>query len=137
MGSKQLHIGFYEIDGFIKNYDGIRYLVVYDSKRYNAIYERIRYLTNESSGITGSSERIRIDSYSSSPIEKILTFYDVVILIKLVVNKNKKEYYYNIFIEKVLIKVNPIHIIFKWMFVYYKCFILIELTFRKELMLIK
>ena len=113
MGSKQLYIWFYEIDGFIKNYDGIRYLVVYDSKRYNAIYERIRYLTNESSGITGSSERIRIDSYSSSPIEKILTFYDVVILIKLVVNKNKKEYYYNIFIEKVLIKVNPIHIIFK------------------------
>ena len=32
---------------------------------------------------------------------------------------------------------NPIHNIFKRMFVYYKCYILIELTFLKELMLIK
>ena len=39
-------------------------------------------------------------SCSSSPIEKILTFHNVVILIKSVVNKNKNEYYYNIFLEK-------------------------------------
>ena len=37
-------------------------------------------------------------------IEKILTFHDVIILIKLVVNKNKHEYYYNIFLEKGLYK---------------------------------
>ena len=29
-----------------------------------------------------------------------MTFYDVIILIKLVLNKNKNNYYYNIFIEK-------------------------------------
>ena len=29
-------------------------------------------------------------------------YHDVIILIKAVVNKNKNEYYYNIFLEKVL-----------------------------------
>ena len=43
---------------------------------------------------------IRIDSYNSLPIEKILNFYNVIILIKSVVNKNKNEYYYKIFLEK-------------------------------------
>ena len=35
------------------------------------------------------------------------------------------------------IKINLTHNIFKWMCVYYKCYILIELTFLKELMLSK
>ena len=30
MGAKALHIRFNEIDGFIKIYDGIRYLVLFD-----------------------------------------------------------------------------------------------------------
>ena len=47
MGSKQLRITFNKIDGFIKIFDGIRYLVLYDYKRYNAIYDRIRYLISE------------------------------------------------------------------------------------------
>ena len=33
-------------------------------------------------------------------ILKILTFHNVVVLIKSVVNKNKNKYYYNIFLEK-------------------------------------
>ena len=37
----------------------------------------------------------------SLPIEKILTFHNVIILIKSVVIKNKNDYYYNIFLEKV------------------------------------
>ena len=48
--------------------------------------------------------RIRIDSYNSLPIEKILTFHNVIIYIKSVVNKNKNYYYYNIFLEKGLYK---------------------------------
>ena len=44
--------------------------------------------------------RIRIDSYNSLPIEKILTFHNVIILIKSVISKNKNSYYYNIFLEK-------------------------------------
>ena len=55
-------------------------------------------------GITDSINhnfgRIRIDSYNSLPIEKILIFHNVIMLIKLVVNKNKNEYYYNMFFEK-------------------------------------
>ena len=34
MGSKGLHIRFDEIDGFIKIYDGIRYLVLFGSGQY-------------------------------------------------------------------------------------------------------
>ena len=62
------------------------------------------------SGITDSINhnfaRIRIDSYDSLPIEKTLTsfFHNIVILIKSVVNRNKNEYYYNIFLEKGLYK---------------------------------
>ena len=48
-----------------------------------------------------------------------------------------KNYYYNIFLEKGSYKDKLIHTIFKWMFVYYKCYVSIELTFPKELILIK
>ena len=34
---------------------------------------------------------IKVDSYTSMPIEKILTFHNVMILIKSVVNKNTKS----------------------------------------------
>ena len=41
-----------------------------------------------------------IDSYHFLPIEKILPFRNVIILIKSVVNANKNEYHYNILLEK-------------------------------------
>ena len=44
------------------------------------------------------------DKYYPQIIEKILTFHNVIILIKSVVNNNKNEYYYNIFLEKGLYK---------------------------------
>ena len=69
------------------------------------------------SGITDSINhnpgRIRIDLYSSLPTEKKLTH------------------------QKKVHKKNLKHNILKWMFVYYKCYIKIELTFLKELMLVK
>ena len=42
MGAKPLRIWLDEIDGFIKIFDGIRYLVLLASKRYDEIYNRIR-----------------------------------------------------------------------------------------------
>ena len=42
----------------------------------------------------------RNSSYNSLPIKKKLTFHNVIILIKSVVNKNKDIYYYNRFLEK-------------------------------------
>ena len=66
-------------------------------------YDRIRYLS-EKSGMTNSINhdctRIRIDSYNSLHIEKILTFHNVIILIKSIVNKNENNYHYNILLEK-------------------------------------
>ena len=69
---------------------------------FDKICNEIKYLIN---GITNSIDqnfgRIRIDSYNSLTIQKILTFHKVIILIKSAVNKNKNKYHYNIFIEKV------------------------------------
>ena len=67
-------------------------------------YVTIRYLISEKSGIPDSINhnlaKIKLDPYNSLPIEKILTFYNSITLIKPVVNKNKNHYYYNIFLEK-------------------------------------
>ena len=88
-GSKPLRISFDEIDGFNEIYE-----------IYNEIYDRIRYLISEESGITDlishNFARIRIDSYNSLPKEKTFTFHNVIIFI----NKNRNDYYYNIFLEK-------------------------------------
>ena len=87
-----------------KIYDRIRYLVLFYYGWFDKTCDRIKYLRSEKSGTTDSINhnfgRIRIDSYNTLPIEKILTILDVIILIKSVANKNKKEYYYNIFLEK-------------------------------------
>ena len=44
MGSKPLHIKFDKIDGFIKIYDGIRYLVLFGYWWYHKIFDNIKYL---------------------------------------------------------------------------------------------
>ena len=92
------------LDEFIKIHDGIRYLVLFGIEWYDEIYNRIRYLINEKSGITyGLNQnlaRTKNDSYISLPIERILTFHNVIILIKSVFNKNENHYCYNIFLEK-------------------------------------
>ena len=81
--------------------DILCYLVLKD---INAIYDRIRCVISEKSEITYSINhnfaRIRIDSHNSLLIENILTFHNVIILIKSVFNKNKNCYYYKIFLEK-------------------------------------
>ena len=45
-----------------------------------------------------------------------MTFHNVIILIKQVVNKNENKYYSNIFLENGSLKD-------KWVFAYYKCYI--------------
>ena len=77
MGAKPLGIWLDEIDGFIKTYDGIRYLVLFASKRYDEIYNRTRYLISEKSGNTDNINhnfaRVRIYSNNSLPIGKAST----------------------------------------------------------------
>ena len=43
MGAKSLRIRFDKVNGFIKVYDGIRYLVLFGPERYDAIYDLIKY----------------------------------------------------------------------------------------------
>ena len=78
--------------------------MLFDYGLLDKICDRIKYLISEKRGITDSIDhnfrKIRIYSYNSLPIEKIFTFHNVIILIKPVVNKNKNEYCYNIFLEK-------------------------------------
>ena len=73
-----LRIRFDKIDGFIKIFDGIRYLVLF-SYLYDKICNRIKYLVSEKSGITDSISynftNIKIDSYNSLPTEIILAFH--------------------------------------------------------------
>ena len=98
-----MRIRYDKIDGFIKNHNGIRYLVLFDSGWFDKTCDRIEYPISEKNSIIVliiNFARIRIDSYNSLPIEKILTFNNVIILFKSVVNKNKNNYYYNIFLEK-------------------------------------
>ena len=93
-----------KIDGFIRIHNKIRYLVLFDYSYCDKICDKIKYLISKKGGIRDSINhnfaKIRIDSYDSLPIENMLTFHNVIILIKSVVNRNKNEYYYNAFLEK-------------------------------------
>ena len=110
-GPKPLRIRFDKIDGFFKAHGGeFGHLVLFDCLIYglsDKICEKSKYLISEKSGMTDSINhnfgKIRIHSYNSLSIEKILAFYKVIMLIKSVANKSK-NYYYNIFLEKGLYK---------------------------------
>ena len=77
---------------------------MYGSEKYEAIYNRIRYLISLKSGITYIFShyfaKIKVDSYNSLPIEKLLTWHNVIMHIKSVLNKDKNHYFYKIFLEK-------------------------------------
>ena len=49
---RTLRIRYDEIDGFIRIYDGTRYLTLFGPEKYDVIYNRIRYLMSQKSGIT-------------------------------------------------------------------------------------
>ena len=93
-----------EIDGFIRLYDGTRYLVLSGSEKYGSIYNRIRYLITVESGITcivcHTYATIKVDSYDSLPLEKTMTLHNVIILINSGCYEYKNNYYYNILLEK-------------------------------------
>ena len=86
VGPKPLHIKFDKIDGFIRVCDGTRYLVLFGPEKYDVIFNRIRYPMGVKTGIrfvvSQNYTRIKVDSYDSLPLEKILA------LIKSVLNKD-------------------------------------------------
>ena len=106
IGSKPLRIRFNKINGITRIYDGSRYLSLPGTENYDVIYDRIRYLISLKSSITYIFShyfaKIKVDSYDSLPIEKTLTLYYVIILIKSVLNKDKNHYYCKTILEKCL-----------------------------------
>ena len=76
------------------------------SEKYDASYDKIRYFISEESGITfifsQSLAKIIVDSYDSSPIEKIMTLHNAGRPFKSVLNKVKNYYCYKVFLEKCL-----------------------------------
>ena len=98
-GSKPLRISFDRIDRFIRDRGcEFRRLLLFDYGLLDRICE------SEKSGIADSINHnfgeIRIDSYNTLPMEKILTFHDVIIHFRSVVDENKKKYYYNIYFRE-------------------------------------
>ena len=101
--AKPLRIRFDKIDGFIRVYDGTRHLVLFRSERHDFIYKSARNLI-EVSGTTYviplNYAKIKVDSHVSLPLTEIMIIHNVIILINSVFNKDKNNYYYNIFSEK-------------------------------------
>ena len=99
-----LRIRFDKRDGFIRVYDGTKYLLLFGGGKFDLIYNRIIYLIGIKSGVTyvisHNYAKMKVDSYHSLPLEKTVTFHCVIILIKSVWNKNKNNYNYNIFFKK-------------------------------------
>ena len=93
---KPLRIRFDKIDGFIRVYDGTRYLVLFGGEKNDSIYNRIRYLISVKSGITyiisHNYAKIKLDLYNLLPLENTMTFRQFIILIKSAFNKDKKNY---------------------------------------------
>ena len=81
-----MRIRFDKIDGFIRVYDGTKYLVLFGPEKYDAIYNRIRYLINQRSGITYVISHnyviLKVNLYDSLLPEKILTLHNGIMLIK-------------------------------------------------------
>ena len=90
---KPLRIRLDKINGFIRIYDGTRYLALFGSEKYDAVYVRFRYLISLKSGITHIAAhylaKIKVDAHCPLPIEKRLNLHNVVILIKSVLKKWK------------------------------------------------
>ena len=68
-----MRIRFDKIDGFVRNYDGTRYLVLLGPEKYDTIYNIIKYLISLKSRIkyifSHNYVKIKIDSYDSLPAE--------------------------------------------------------------------
>ena len=98
IGSKPLRIRFDKTHRFIRIYDGNRYLTLFGSEKYGSIYNRTRHLVSLKRSIRNIFFSLLLSK--SLRIEKILTLDNVMILIKLVINKDKNQYYYKILLKK-------------------------------------
>ena len=67
-------------------FDRITYLVFFGFKNYHAFYNSVIYFLSQKIGIayiiSPNYTSIEVDSHNSLPLEKTLTFHNVIILIK-------------------------------------------------------
>ena len=89
MGPKPLRIRFNKVDGFIMVLDSKnKHFVLLDYELFDKLCDKISYKLK----------------YNFLPtlfnIEKISTFDNVIILMNSIINKNRNNYYYNVFLEK-------------------------------------
>ena len=98
--SRPLRIRSDEIDEFIRAYDETSNLVFSGSENYDSTYDRIKHLISVKSGISWlishNYATIKVNSYDFLPLEKTMTFRNVILLVKSVWNKenylkNKKN----------------------------------------------
>ena len=93
IGTNLLCIRFDKTDGFIRVYNGTRYLVLFGDEKYDLIYNRIRYLIGVKSGVAYVISlyyaNVNVDLYCYLPLQIKLTFHHVILLSKLVFNKDK------------------------------------------------
>ena len=77
--ARPLQIRFNKTNGFIRVYDGTRYLVLFGGEKYDFIYNRISYFIGVKCGITyvisHSYTKIKVDSYDSLRLENTTTVY--------------------------------------------------------------
>ena len=66
IGAKPLRIIFDKVNGFVRDYDGIKYLVLFGLEKYDAIFDRIIYLIGLKSYIT------YVSSYNFRLIQTII-----------------------------------------------------------------
>ena len=89
--AKPLHIIWYKVDGFIRDYGGTKYFL--KNEKNDAIYERIKHLVRLKSGITyifsHKYAKLKIDSVDDLPLQEKLTLHNAVIFIKSVFNKSQ------------------------------------------------
>ena len=105
IGAKPMYIRFDKVHGFIKVYDGTKYVKLFDLAKYHETFNSIRYLIGVKSDMTfvisHNYAEIKGDSFDSLPLGKTLTFHNVIILIRSIFIKDKNNYYYYYkFLEK-------------------------------------
>ena len=65
---------FNKVDGFIRDYDGTKHLVLFRPEKHDAILDRIRYLSGLKSGITyvfsHNYANIKFDSENDLTLEE-------------------------------------------------------------------
>ena len=93
--AKHLRIRFDKIDGFIRFYNGTRSSLLFGSEKYDSINNRIRYRISVKGGITyrisHNYAKIKVDLYDFLPLEKAMTFHNVITFTKSVFDKDKNN----------------------------------------------